>query len=204
MSEPQRKPSRRRINPEERRRQIIEATIDCLAQRAPEAWSLRQVAREIGVAPSLITYFFETWGELLLSAYKMLAARFEAELRALEGAGLEPRAHLAAIVDRFLCDDEARGRTAGAYIALWAFSQNEPALRHEMSRFSETVVAALGQALEAHARALGRDRPLGSTTRTLYILLDGLWYEMAVNPEYIGLEEARRMAWSYIDGAVEG
>ncbi|MEO1457557.1 MAG: TetR family transcriptional regulator C-terminal domain-containing protein [Pseudomonadota bacterium] len=203
MSEPERKPPRRRISADDRRRQIIEATIACLAQRGPEEWTLRQVARDIGVAPSLITYFFETWGDLLLHAYRLLAERFEAEAAALEEAGLDPRARLEAVVDLILGEDAVRRRTAGAYIALWAFSQNEPALRREMTRFSETVVACIARALEAQARACGIERDLGGATRTLYILLDGLWYEMAVNPDYIGRDEARRMAWSYIDSVLE-
>jgi len=47
---------------------------------------MRQVARDLGVAPSLISYFFASWSELLAEAYRTLAQRFEAERREI-GAG---------------------------------------------------------------------------------------------------------------------
>lgn len=202
MTEARSTSPRRRLKAEDRRRQIVAATVARLATRGPEEWTLRQVARDVGVAPSLITYFYTSWSGLLISAYRLLAERHDAEAARIASAGLDGRARLAAIVDLYVGEEVARDESSGAHIALWALSRREPQLRREMARFSESSAVVVREALEAHARELGIERDVGAAARTLYVLLEGLWYEMTVNPDYMTLAEGRAMVWDFIDHAL--
>ena len=74
MSRSEEKPASRRLKPEERRRQAIEATLACLARDGAPGTGIRQVAREMGVAPSLVNYLFGSRSQLFLAAYETLAA----------------------------------------------------------------------------------------------------------------------------------
>ena len=116
-AEAKRRPTRQRLSAEERRAQIVEATLTCLARHGPEDWTLRQVARDLGVAPSLVTYFFTTWNDVLVSAYRTLSNHFQAEVTRIEDAEIDGRAWLEAIVELYL-GEGALGETAGVYVAL--------------------------------------------------------------------------------------
>ena len=191
---------RRRFSAEHRRKQIADATITCLAQRAPAEWTLRQVSRDLGIAPSLVTHFFGTWNDLLVIVYRTLTERFLTNVTALEGRDLDRRGRLAAIIDLYLGDEAEREAESGAYIALWAFSRTEPRLRAEMDRFSVATVDLIAAPLEAYAHERGYEGDLAQVSQTVFILLEGLWYEMAVNPDFISQGEARQQVWAYIDG----
>ena len=67
----------RRLAPAQRRREIIAGTVAALAAHGPQKCSLRQVARDMGIAPSLLTYFFNSWAELLQETYRWLAEMTE-------------------------------------------------------------------------------------------------------------------------------
>lgn len=197
-----RRSARQRLSAANRRSQIIEATLARLAKHGPEDWTLRQVARDLGIAPSLVTYFFETWGEVLVSAYRELFERFKAEVAEIESAELDGPARLDAIVDLYL-GEGAHGETAGAYVALWAFARQEPRLRAEMTAYSETAQAAFARALSGYARERGVTADLSVTTQALYVLLEGFWYDMAVNPSHLSPVQARASLWAFLDAALD-
>src|SRR5687767_2140301 len=69
------RPRQKRLKPEERRAQLTEATLGCLARYGAQGAGLRQVCRDLEIAPSLVNYLFGGWNELLLSAYRLLAQR---------------------------------------------------------------------------------------------------------------------------------
>ncbi len=194
--------TRQRLSADERRAQIVEATIVCLARRGPEDWTLRQVARDLGVAPSLATYFFATWNDLLVETYRALSGRFQLEIVQIECAELDGRATLEAIVALYL-GESALGETASAYIALGAFARQEPRLRSEMTAYSDVAQAAFARALTGYARDRGLEASFSATAQALYVLLEGFWYDMAVNPSRQSPAQARASFWAFLDAALD-
>src|ERR1700759_1924338 len=68
----------KRVDHEERRRQIAEALLRVAAARGLHATGMREVAAEAGVSLRLVQYYFGTKEELLLAAMQHLAARYSA------------------------------------------------------------------------------------------------------------------------------
>ncbi len=66
----------KRVDHEERRRQIAEALLRTAATRGLHATGMREVAAEAGVSLRLVQYYFGTKEELLLAAMQHLAAQF--------------------------------------------------------------------------------------------------------------------------------
>ncbi len=164
---------------------------------------MRQVARDLGVAPSLISYFFASWSELLAEAYRTLAQRFEAERREIGArAGLRPAARLDALIDHYFSDYWLSDEVAGAYIAFWSLTRSEVDLQDQMTRFSETMRDTLAPHVAALAAERGIARDTGPVADTIAALLSGLWYEIAVNPAAMPVARARRMVRGYIDAAL--
>ena len=68
----------KRVDHQERRRQIADALLRTAAVRGLHAAGMREVAAEAGVSLRLVQYYFGTKEELLLAAMQHLAARFSA------------------------------------------------------------------------------------------------------------------------------
>ncbi len=66
----------KRVDHEERRRQIADALLRTAATRGLHATGMREVAAEAGVSLRLVQYYFGTKEELLLFAMQQLAAQF--------------------------------------------------------------------------------------------------------------------------------
>jgi AcrR family transcriptional regulator len=124
----------KRVDHEERRRQIAEALLRAAAARGLHATGMREVAAEAGVSLRLVQYYFGTKEELLLAAMQHLAAQFSE--RALARIGrlrekenpVHPRDIIAAILAQALPADDERRTFLVLYTAYFALSLTDPAL----------------------------------------------------------------------------
>jgi AcrR family transcriptional regulator len=124
----------KRVDHEERRRQIADALVRAAAARGLHATGMREVAAEAGVSLRLVQYYFGTKEELLLAAMQRLARQLSErvmarvkEARPPEGpAG--PRDIVAAILTEAVPADDERRTFHTVYLAYLALSLTDPAL----------------------------------------------------------------------------
>jgi AcrR family transcriptional regulator len=124
----------KRVDHEERRRQIADALLRTAAARGLHATGMREVAAEAGVSLRLVQYYFGTKEELLLSGMQHLAARFGERAmtrirRAKEAGGkASPRDVIAAILAEALPADDERRTFAVLNAAYFALALTDKAL----------------------------------------------------------------------------
>jgi AcrR family transcriptional regulator len=124
----------KRVDHDERRRQIAEALLRTAATRGLHATGMREVAAEAGVSLRLVQYYFGTKEELLLAAMQHLATKFSeravARFRAASEAGdlATPRDVIAAILTEGLPADDDRRTFHVLYTAYLALSLTDPTL----------------------------------------------------------------------------
>ena len=124
----------RRVDHEERRRQIADALVRTAATRGLHATGMREVAAEAGVSLRLVQYYFGTKQELLLAAMQQLAAQVSdralARIRRMTETGgpARPRDVIAAILTEALPADDERRTLTLVYTAYLALSLTDPAL----------------------------------------------------------------------------
>jgi AcrR family transcriptional regulator len=110
----------KRVDHDERRRQIGEALLRIAADRGLRAASMREVAAEAGVSLRLVQYYFHTKDELLLGAFgylgEQLSARVRERVRAL-GMPTNPRRVLYGTLTAILPTDEESRRITRTYTA---------------------------------------------------------------------------------------
>jgi AcrR family transcriptional regulator len=151
----------KRVDHEERRRQIADALLRTAAARGLHATGMREVAAEAGVSLRLVQYYFGTKEELLLAAMQQLAARFAARATARfreasgSGALASPRDVVAAILAEGLPADDDRRTFHVIYTAYLALSLTDPALAiAPLVKNSDAVTGVVADQLRA-AQAAG-------------------------------------------------
>ncbi len=156
----------RRVDHDERRRQIADALVRTAAKRGLHATGMREVATEAGVSLRLIQYYFGTKEELLLAAMQQLAAQYSdrvlarIQLTKQTGSQASPRDVIAAILTEALPADEQRRTFTLVYTAYLALSLTDPALAIKPLARNSGVV---GDVITAQLRAAqaGGDMPAG-------------------------------------------
>jgi AcrR family transcriptional regulator len=151
----------KRVDHDERRRQIADALLRTASERGLHATGMREVAAEAAVSLRLVQYYFGTKEELLLAGMQHLAARFgeraTARFRAAsESGGLaKPRDVIAAILAEGLPADDERRTFHVLYTAYLALSLTDPALAiAPLVKNSDAVSNVLATQLRA-AQATG-------------------------------------------------
>jgi AcrR family transcriptional regulator len=159
----------KRVDHQERRRQIADALLRTAATRGLHATGMREVAAvrsprvaaEAGVSLRLVQYYFGTKEELMLAAMQHLAAQFAergmARIRRLKDTEnpVNPRDVIAAILTEALPADDERRTFTVLYTAYFALSLTEPALAiAPLVRNSDAVINVVAAQLRA-AQAAG-------------------------------------------------
>jgi len=154
-------PVPKRVDHEERRRQIADALVRTAATRGLHATGMREVAAEAGVSLRLVQYYFGTKEELLLAAMQQLAAQFSDRVLArIQGmketeSPASPRDVIAAILTEALPADDERRTFTLVYTAYLALSLTDPALAiSPLVRNSSVVSDVIAAQLRA-AQAAG-------------------------------------------------
>jgi AcrR family transcriptional regulator len=155
----------KRVDHEERRRQIADSLVRAAAARGLHATGMREVAAEAGVSLRLVQYYFGTKEELLLAAMQRLAAQLSERVMARvkdarppEGPA-SPRDIIAAILAESLPVDDERRAFHVVYLAYMALSLTDPALAiSPLARNSSLVTDVVAAQLRA-AQSVG-DAPV--------------------------------------------
>jgi AcrR family transcriptional regulator len=148
----------KRVDHEQRRRQISDALLRTAATRGLHATGMREVAAEAGVSLRLVQYYFGTKEELLLAAMQHLAAQYSeralARIRA-SASPADPRNVVAAILTEAVPADEERRTFTVLYTAYFALSLTDPALAiGPLAKNSGVVIDVVAAQLRA-AQAAG-------------------------------------------------
>jgi AcrR family transcriptional regulator len=167
----------KRVDHEERRRQIADALLRTAAARGLHATGMREVAAEAGVSLRLVQYYFGTKEELLLGAMQHLAARFAeralARINRLKEteSPVNPRDVIAAILTEAVPADDERRTFTVLYTAYFALSLTDPGLAiAPLVRNSGAVMDVVAAQLRAAQAAGGTPADLDPDLEAVSLL----------------------------------
>src|SRR5579871_1998380 len=112
-----------------RRAQLIEMTIDSLAEVGYVESTLTRIGKRAGVSAGLVAHYFEDKDGLLEATFRTLVARISVQTRARLRHAHTPRGRVQAIIDANLAAEEFDRRTGTAWLAFWGQVPHAPRLR---------------------------------------------------------------------------
>jgi AcrR family transcriptional regulator len=169
----------KRVDHEQRRRQIGEALLRIASTRGLQSATMREVAAEAGVSLRLVQYYFETKEQLLLAALaylgEQLTERVRASIRAL--GPVTPRTVIHGTLTAALPTDEESVRLTRAYTGFYTLVFSEPEMgRRHGATYPDKLESLLAQQITA-AQATGdiaADVDPALTAAALLALTNGL------------------------------
>ncbi|MBV9950533.1 MAG: TetR/AcrR family transcriptional regulator [Acidimicrobiia bacterium] len=146
-------PAARRIGSEtsETRTRILDIVEQIMIEDGYAAVSSRRIAKEAGVTPALVHYYFGTLDDLFIAAVR----RRGDQQRERQQRFLSSRQPLRALWS-FLDDQSG----TGLLMELMALANHRKVIRAELARYADEFRALQLEALEHHLGGLGLDREL--------------------------------------------
>jgi len=182
---------------EMRRRELVEVTIDSLAEVGFVGTTLSQIAARAGVSPGLVAHYFDDKDGLLDAAFRSLARRVGSQVRARLRLVATPRGRIQAVIDANLAPEEFDQRTGSAWLAFWGQVLHVERLKRIQSVYQRRTLSTLRNSLlklvapdEAHSLAA-----------MIAAMIDGVWLRAALSGwREADSESARAMLTAFVDG----
>ncbi|OIQ33121.1 MAG: TetR family transcriptional regulator [Alphaproteobacteria bacterium MedPE-SWcel] len=186
---PESKPKFRRESPEQRRVQLIEATLRVIARKGVSAATVREISAEAGVAFSLIRHHFKTKEDLMYAAY---AFHMHKMAQVSLSAATDTARPLKERIKQCITDTLSPPVTDGAALQVWAgFIQMVP---HDARMkqihmdtylgFRDALEPLIVEALRSQGNHADPAR-IEQKAIACNAVLDGLWLEGSMLPDML-------------------
>lgn len=181
----------RDLTAEERRREVLEAAIRCLARAGYDAVRLRDIAKEAGVSIGLLQHHFESREELLEHAFRQASSDLLETWQLVIGAHQEPWDRIVALFEQHSAREDPKTHCT-TWTEFAAASARHPHLRAGFAQVYRTWQRLLESAVREGIDA-GDFQPLLPVEDVVSALLahvDGC--ELAIASD-IGVMNAEQM-----------
>jgi betaine-aldehyde dehydrogenase len=183
-----------------RRIQLIEVTIDSLAEVGYVGSTLAQIASRADVSPGLVAHYFDDKDGLLEAAFRTLSRRLFEQMDARMRQARTPRGRIQAIIDINLGPQEFTQRTGSAWLAFWGQVPHVHGLKRVQNAYQKRMVSNLRYAL-VRLLPVVEARSLAAT---IAAMIDGVWLRAALsNWVEADSESARALLTAFVDARLK-
>jgi TetR/AcrR family transcriptional repressor of bet genes len=185
-----------------RRSQLIDATMRTIARHGFARTTMAHVAKAAGLSQGIVNFYFRTKEALLYETLEHLAEEYESLLqRALDRAGPDPVAALDAMIETDLGPDACTPTKAAVWLAFWAESRGRPKYRQLCRQLAEDYYLQVRDLCAALARRQGYEGlDVETISRSFNSMIDGLWVDLAIDPQSFDRERAKHACRAYFAG----
>lgn len=187
-------PRSRFAPPEERRRQLIQATLQVVAERGLTGTKISDVTERAGLSVSAVNQHFKSKEELLIATLAYLAEELQAQWHpVLLDAALTPAEKLGALVDCLYDPKVCTPVKIAVWFAFFGDAHYRQVYRDMVKAFDHERTETIAQISAALKEEGGyADADPEAIAQSVESLADGLWLALLLYPDRITRDGARR------------
>lgn len=194
--------AKRTARREQRRRQLIDATMKCIARKGMGSTTLADVAGEAGLSQGIVNLHFESKENLLTETLRHLADEYKAQFnKAYENSGPGPAEKLLALIELDLRPSICDRRKVAVWFAFWGEVKSRPTYRKicdERDQYYDDIVESLAREIIADGRYEGVTAE--SVAIVLTSMTNGLWLSCLISPASFDRHQAMLAVLEYLRG----
>jgi betaine-aldehyde dehydrogenase len=185
---------------EARRVQLIEVTVDSLAEVGYVGTTLAEIARRAGVSAGLVAHYFGEKDGLLEAAFRTLARTLAVRVGARLAQARTPRGRVQAVIDANLAPEEFDKRTGTAWLAFWGQVLHVEGLKRVQTAYQRRMLSNLRSDL----RRMIPGEDARSLAAMIAAMIDGVWLRAALSQwQEADSESARALLTAFVDGRLK-
>ncbi len=187
---------------DQRRQDLVEATLTCIATLGMERTTVREIAIKAGVTAGLIRHYFASKDELVLAAYTHYVEQITAQSREAVDESIDPLQRLATFVRTSLTPPVVDQTKLSLWAGFIEHVRTNPAMA---AVHRQGYLASREDATALIRAALVQDgqRPNAATLRrysiTANAIIDGLWLEGSMSPDEFKSGEIVAVAFAAVE-----
>jgi TetR/AcrR family transcriptional repressor of bet genes len=186
------KNTRRTASRKERRQQLIDATMKCIARKGMGSTSIGDVAKEAGLSQGIINLHFKSKDNLLNETLRNLADDYKAQFNnTLEKSGPGAADKLLALVELDLRPAIIDKRKIAVWFAFWGEVKSRPTYRKicdERDQYYDEVIESLCATIVKEGKY--KDISPRNVGIALNSITNGMWLSCLISPRTFKRDEA--------------
>jgi betaine-aldehyde dehydrogenase len=183
-----------------RRVQLVEVTIDSLAEAGYVGTTLAEIARRADVSPGLVAHYFGDKDGLLEAAFRTLARTLAVRVQARLALARTPRGRVQAVIDINLAPEEFNKRTGTAWLAFWGQVLHVEGLKRVQTAYQRRMLSNLRNDL----RRMIPGEDARSLAAMIAAMIDGVWLRAALSEwREADSESACALLTAFVEGRLK-
>ncbi|MBH1973734.1 MAG: TetR/AcrR family transcriptional regulator [Rhodobacteraceae bacterium] len=186
-------PVPRKLPRDARRKQLIEATIEVVAERGYARTTLTEVAKKAGLSHGLVNFHFQTKDALLTETLAYMSEEYRDNWgRALETAAAEPETQLDALIRADFNPEICTSNRLAAWCAFWGEASCRPLYQEKCGSNDDAYIALLERLSAALQAKTGQGGDAVVTARVIRVVMEGVWVDMMTQSTAYSRDEGLR------------
>jgi betaine-aldehyde dehydrogenase len=183
-----------------RRVQLIDVTLDSLAEVGWVGTTLAEIARRADVSPGLVAHYFGDKDGLLEAAFRTLARTLAARVRARLAIARTPRGRVQAVIDTNLAPEEFDKRAGTAWLAFWGQVLHVEGLKRVQTAYQRRMLSNLRSDLQRIIPV----EAARSLAAMIAAMIDGVWLRAALSQwREADSEGARALLTAFVEARLK-
>ena len=193
--------AKRTASREQRREQLVAATMKCIARKGMSSTTLGDIAREAGLSQGIVNLHFKSKDNLLRETLHHLADEYKAKFsKALEKTGPDAAEQLRSVLLLNLKPSIIDRQKIAVWFAFWGEIKSHPTYRKicdERDRFYDSAIKDLCSRIIAEGKY---DNLSPATVAfSLTSMTDGMWLSYLINPKTFDRRKALATVKTYLE-----
>jgi len=190
----------RKRQSEFRKRQLIDATVDCIDRLGLSQTTLARIAERAGISQGNVVYHFRSMDALLEQTLSHLSHEYLTNWQsALEKAPAEPRARLQSLVTAAFAPQICNRRNISVWFAFWGESRSRPQYMRICGAQDEAFSNRLRELCEEMERRYQSRLVPATAALSIEGMIDGLWQNFLIGPAGFKREQAIAAVFELLD-----
>jgi len=194
------KSSRRTATKEERRVQLIEATVKCIARKGIGSTTLGDVAQEAGLSQGIVNLHFNSKENLLNETLQFIAEDYKSQFEATQAkSGPEAAEKLLALMEMDLKPSICDRQKLAVWFSFWGEVKTVPTYQKVCDTYDSVYDSVIEGLCDTIIKEGGyRQITAAAATDALQSMTDGLWLSALVSPKTFDRDQAMDAVYSYL------
>jgi TetR/AcrR family transcriptional repressor of bet genes len=194
------KKSKRTEAREKRRRQLIDATMKCIARKGMSSTTLGDVAREAGLSQGIVNLHFKSKDNLLTETLRFLSDDYKTQFdRAIQRAGPKPENRLHALMKLDLRPSILDRSKLAVWFGFWSEVKSQPTYQEiceQTDDYYDDVIRAFCSQLIVDGGY--KNVSAGTVSTTLNSMTNGMWLSYLISPKHFDRATAMEAIDEYL------
>ena len=190
----------RKHQSEYRKRQLIEATLDCIDKLGISQTTLARIAERAGISQGNVVFHFASKDALLEQALVFLDEEYmNTWLEALDKAAADPVSQLRALIGANFTARVCSRKKLSVWFAFWGESRSRPAYLKVCDAsdqaFSDKLLSLCRQIESEHGASMDAE----TAALAIESMINGLWQNLLINAPTLSREQAMTAVFQLVN-----